>query len=67
MKVGEEGLEILTKIEKPKRPRNRNTLFKYIQNILGEKTKKGEIATIIDKFFIDGMLSEHNNRLKYNF
>jgi hypothetical protein len=63
----DKALEILTKIEKPKRPRNRNTLFKYIQNILGEKTKKGEITTIIDKFFIDGKLSEHNNRLKYNF
>jgi len=63
----DKALEILAKIEKPKRPRNRNTLFKYIQNILGEKTKKGEITTIIDKFFIDGRLSEHNNRLQYNF
>ena len=63
----DKALEILGKIEKPKRPRNRNTLFKYIQNILGEKTTKVEITTIIDKFFIDGKLSEHNNRLKYNF
>lgn len=63
----EKALDILKKIEKPKRPRNRNTLFKYIQNILGDKDKKDEISTIIDKFFIDGKLSEHNNRLKYNF
>ena len=63
----DKALEILGKIEKPKRPRNRNTLFKYIQNILGDKAKKEEVTTIIDKFFIDGKLSEHNNRLKYNF
>jgi hypothetical protein len=63
----DKALDILKKIEKPKRPRNRNTLFKYIQNILGDKAKKDEITTIIDKFFIDGKLSEHNNRLKYNF
>ena len=63
----DKATEILRKTEKPKRPRNRNTLFKYIQNILGDKAKKEEITTIIDKFFIDGKLSEHNNRLKYNF
>lgn len=63
----DKALEILRKIEKPKRPRNRNTLFKYIQNILGDKAKQEEITTIIDKLFIDGKLSEHNNRLKYNF
>jgi len=63
----DKALDILKKIEKPKRPRNRNTLFKYIQNILGDKANKDEITTIIDKCFIDGKLSEHNNRLKYNF
>jgi len=63
----DKATEILRKTEKPKRPRNRNTLFKYIQNILGDKANKEEITTIIDKFFIDGKLSEHNNRLKYNF
>ncbi len=63
----DKAMDILRKIEKPKRPRNRNTLFKYIENILGDKAKKDEITTIIDKFFIDAKLSEHNNRLKYNF
>jgi len=63
----DKATEILRKTEKPKRPRNRNTLFKYIQNILGDKAKKEEITTIIDKFFIDDKLSEHNNRLTYNF
>ncbi|MFC1950852.1 PIN domain-containing protein [Chloroflexota bacterium] len=63
----EKALEILGKIEKPKRPRNRNTLFKYIQNILGNKTPEQETTTVIDRLFIDDKLTEHNNRLKYNF
>ena len=63
----EKALEILGKIEKPKRPRNRSTLFKYIQNILGNKTPERETATVIDRLFIDDKLSEHNNRLTYNF
>jgi hypothetical protein len=63
----EKALEILGKIEKPKRPRNRNTLFKYIQNILGNKTPETETTTVIDRLFIDDKLSEHNNRLTYNF
>ncbi|MBT7290340.1 MAG: hypothetical protein HN837_07630, partial [Chloroflexi bacterium] len=63
----EKALEILGKIEKPKRPRNRNTLFKYIQNILGNKTPEKETAIVIDRMFIENKLSEHNNRLKYDF
>lgn len=63
----EKALEILGKIAKQKRPRNRNTLLKYIQNILGNKTPAKETATVIDRMFIDGKLTEHNNRLTYNF
>jgi hypothetical protein len=58
-------LDNLKKIEKVKRPRRRNTLTKHIKTLLG-KTLTDEICNeIIDRLFIEGVLSEENSKLIY--
>jgi hypothetical protein len=56
----------LKKISSQKRPRTRSTLKKHIESLLREKASAGEIEQIIEEMFIKGMVTEANNRLKYN-
>lgn len=63
-----EVLEKLTKIQKNKRPRTRQTLTKYIKSILMKKQfNEQEINLLVDSLFVQKKISESNNRLTYNF
>jgi hypothetical protein len=56
----------LKKISSQKRPRTRSTLKKHIESLLREKAGGNEIEQIIEEMFIKGLVTEANNRLKYN-
>ena len=56
----------LSKIEKAKRPRTRNTLEKHIVHVLRGKAKPSEAAGIMDNLFVMGRVSERNGRLTYD-
>jgi hypothetical protein len=56
----------LNKILNPKRPRTSGTLKKHIESVLRDKVNANEIDLIIEEMFIKGLLTETNNRLKYN-
>ncbi len=59
-------LDNLRKIDKAKRPRKRMTLHKYAISLVKGTMSEKEVIEIIDELFIEGLISEENNRLKYN-
>ena len=56
----------LNKINSQKRPRTIGTLKKHIESLLREKANVNEIDQIIEEMFVKGLITESNNRLKYN-
>lgn len=60
------ALANLSKIEKTKRPRTRNTLSKHMQMALGRKLGPEEAASVIDNLFMMGKVSETGGRLIYD-
>ncbi len=60
-------IELLSKIEKSKRPRKRVTLSKHISSIFQNKLDDSEIDKIIDYLFIEKLISEIAGKLSYNF
>jgi hypothetical protein len=60
-------IELLSKIEKGKRPRMRATLSKHISAIFQKKLNDSEIDKIIDYLFIEKLVSETGGKLSYNF
>ncbi|HZE22039.1 MAG TPA: PIN domain-containing protein [Desulfobaccales bacterium] len=61
------AIELLSKIEKSKRPRKRITLTKHISSIFQKKLTDSEIDKIIDYLFIEKLISETSGKLSYNF
>jgi hypothetical protein len=60
--------ELLSKIEKSKRPRKRSTLSQHISsNFFQKKLEDAEIDKIIDYLFIQKLISETAGNLIYNF
>lgn len=63
-----EVIEKLTKVQKNKRPRTKQTLTTYIKSILMKKQlSEQEINILVDTLFVHKKISESNNRLTYNF
>ncbi len=60
-------IELLTKIEKSKRPRKRNTLSQHISSFFQNKLTSTELDKIIDYLFIKKLVSETSGKLSYNF
>ena len=60
-------IELLSKIDKSKRPRKRITLSKHIASIFQKKVNDSEIDKIIDYLFIEKLVSETGGKLSYNF
>jgi len=58
-------LENLRKIDKAKRPRKRATLHKHVVSLVKGTMSEKEITEIIDELFIEGLITEENNRIKY--
>jgi len=56
----------LRKIDNQKRPRTRGTLRKHMESILRERAPGYEIDLIIEEMFVNGLLTQTGNRLKYN-
>lgn len=56
----------LKKISTQKRPRTRGTLKKHIESLLRDKAGSNEIEQVIEEMFIKSLVTEANNRLKYN-
>jgi hypothetical protein len=60
-------IELLSKIEKSKRPRKRTTLSQHISSFFQKKMNDSEIDKIIDYLFIEKLVSETGDKLSYNF
>jgi hypothetical protein len=60
-------IELLTKIEKSKRPRKRITLSQHISSFFQNKLTGAELDKIIDYLFIKKLVSETGDKLSYNF
>ncbi len=60
-------IELLTKVEKSKRPRKRTTLSQHISSTFQKKLNDAEIDKIIDYLFIKKLVSEIGGKLSYNF
>ena len=60
-------IELLSKIEKSKRPRKRTTLSKHILSIFQKKLDGPEIDKIVDYLFIEKLISETGGKLSYSF
>jgi len=60
-------VELLAKVEKNKRPRKRSTLKQHISSLFQKKLEDQEIEEILDRLFIQNMISEINNKLSYDF
>ncbi len=60
-------IEVLRRLEKRSRPRKRKTLAQAIAAIFQKKLSHEEIDAIIDVLVVDGMISEANNVITYNF
>jgi PIN domain len=61
------SIELLSKIEKTKRPRKRVTLSQHIASFFQKKLNDSEIDKIIDYLFIEKLISETSGKLSYNF
>ncbi len=55
----------LKKIDSQKRPRAKGTLKKHIESLLRDKASASELEEILEEMFINGTISESNNRLRY--
>ncbi len=60
-------IELLSKVEKNKRPRKRSTLKQHISSLFQKKLLDQEIEEILDCLFIKNMVSEINSKLTYDF
>lgn len=60
-------IELLSKVEKNKRPRKRSTLKQHISSLFQKKLGDQEVEEILDRLFIKNMVSEINNNLIYDF
>ena len=60
-------IELLSKVEKNKRPRKRSTLKQHISSLFQKKLDDQEIEEILDRLFIKNMVSEINDKLTYDF
>jgi hypothetical protein len=60
-------IELLSKIEKSKRPRKRSTLSQHVSSMFQKKLEDSEIEKIIDHLFIEKLVSEAGTKLSYNF
>jgi hypothetical protein len=60
-------IELLSKIDKSKRPRKRTTLTQHISSFFQKKIDGSEIDKIIDYLFIEKLVSETGGKLSYNF
>jgi len=60
-------IELLSKIEKSKRPRKRVTLNQHVSSFFQKKLNDSEIDKIIDYLFIEKLISETADKLSYNF
>jgi len=58
-------LENLSKIDKVKRPRKRNTLKQHVKSLLGKTFPEETINEVIDQLFIDKIVSEENGKVIY--
>ena len=58
-------IENLRKIEKGKRPRKRNTLKQHVNALLGKTLTEERLNEIIDRLFIERLVSEENSILTY--
>ncbi len=56
----------LSKIPAPRRPRTRSSLETHLKNTFSGRIDATDIETIIEQLFIEGKISESNNRLKYD-
>ena len=56
----------LNKIGTSRRPRTRGTLKKHIESVLRDRANTNEIEAIIEEMFIKGLITQSNNRLRYN-
>ncbi len=61
------ALANLSKIDKSRRPRTRNTLGKHIERALGRKLSPKEVTSIIEELFLTGKITETAGRLNYDF
>jgi hypothetical protein len=58
----------LVRIEKDKRPRNRQTLRQHIKSLLSQKKlSEQELDMVIDNLFVQKKVSEVSDRITYNF
>ena len=58
----------LLKIEKDKRPGNRQTLRQHIKSLLSQKKlSEQELDMVIDILFVQKKVSEVSDRITYNF
>jgi hypothetical protein len=60
-------IDLLSKVEKGKRPRKRSTLAQHISSMFQKKLDEAEIEKIIDHLFIQKLVSEAGSKLSYNF
>jgi len=60
-------IELLSKIEKIKRPRKRSTLSQHVSSLFQKKLDDSELDKIIDYLFIEKLISETGGKLSYNF
>ena len=56
----------LSKIPAPRRPRTRSSLVTHLKNAFSGRMDEKDIETIIEQLFVEGKISENNNRLKYD-
>ncbi|NCC24202.1 MAG: hypothetical protein EOM25_03235 [Deltaproteobacteria bacterium] len=63
----ERVIELLSKIDKNRRPRKRRTLTQQIASYFPKKLPEGELERIVDYLFIENLVSETDNRLQYEF
>lgn len=60
-------LDNLKKIEKSKRPRKRTTLQKHVYSLGKGSVSEKAADQVLDELFIEGLISEANERLTYEF
>ncbi len=57
----------LKKISAGKRPRSMSSLEKHVINNFGTRIPQADIRVVIEELFVQGLISEKNNRIAYNF
>ncbi len=56
----------LSKIPAPRRPRTKLSLETHLKNTFSGRMDEKDIETIMEQLFVEGKISEINNRLKYD-